>query len=480
MYLNFYNMERAPFHITPDPDFLYLSWSHKEALGAMIYCIKQRKGFASVSGEVGTGKTTIIRSCLAKIDRNRVKPIYVFNPSVTFAELLKTIFQELGLKQHTNNVYSMVQQLHRALIKEYVQHRTIVLIIDEAQNMPVSTLEQLGILSNLETTKAKLLQIILVGQPELTEKLDKKELRQLNQRLAFKATLFPLSTKDSRNYILFRLSKVTASPQDVFSNGALTKIIKAAQGSPRMLNILCDNALIAGFAYKKKLVTGSIVKQVIADFEGKSCTPFLFSWKYASLFGIFLLSLGALSEMYAFLHLSQLSVGLNAQQSTSSKQTPVNTKAGIAKLPTSIQVATGPVKSLSSREVTVLVSHAPSSISREDSAPILPVTQDKNRHGKKVSLNMPPAPEEGQGDYVPPSSIAREIEVRSRARKVKRGEHLSQIIFDMYGFVNDQIIYAVKEKNPRIFDADLIFVGDTIFFPEFLKPKKRPTDFQGG
>ncbi|MEN8134260.1 MAG: AAA family ATPase [Thermodesulfobacteriota bacterium] len=434
MYVNFYNMKKAPFHITPDPEFLYLSPSHKEALGAIIYCIEKRKGFVSVFGEVGTGKTTIVRSYLAKSDRNRIKPIYLFNPSVTFAELLKTVFQELGVEPHNDSVYDMVRQLHTLLIKQYRQGRNIVLIIDEAQNMPVATFEQLRILSNLETPKAKLLQIILVGQPELAEKLAGKELRQLNQRLAIRATLLPLSAKESLDYVLFRLSKVTPSPRDIFTTGALKKIIKAAQGLPRMLNILCDNALIAGFGYKEKRITGSIVKQVIADFEGKGRTSFL-TWKYASLFGAFLLSVTALHEMHAFLPSTQYSLGLIEQRPATSRLAQIETKA-----------------------------------LREQLLPAPEIDRSEN------VVEISSVPEKDHDNFVVSPHSPIEIKPGSITRTVKRGEYLSQICLDMYGFVNGQIIQAVKEKNPRIFDADLIFIGDTIFFPELLIAGRRQTD----
>lgn len=468
MYVNFFDMKKAPFHITPDPEFLFLSPSHKEALGAIIYCIAKRKGFVSVIGEVGTGKTTIVRSYLAKSDRNRVKPIYVFNPAVTFAELLKTIFQELGVKPHNDSVYDTVQQLHTVLIQEYEQHRNIVLIIDEAQNMPVRTFEQLRILSNLETTKEKLLQIILVGQPELAEKLAGKELRQLNQRLAIRATLSSLSPKESRNYILFRLAKVTSSPRDIFTPGALKRIIKAAQGSPRMLNILCDNALIAGFGYKAEQITGSIARQVIADFKGQGRPPF-FSWKYAAIFGAFLLSVATLNGMNA-VPLVQFSFGRNEPLDTTGR------RAQIATMAAQEQSLSAPEMNRSNNGVK-----APhlsiKMVERE--TPYSGSTGTIGR-GKSPIINALSLTEEDQNEFVPSSSPPRAIKYRSTTRTVKKGEYLSQICFDMYGFVNDQIIKVVKEKNPHISDADLIFIGDTIFFPELLKSERRQTDSQGG
>lgn len=466
MYVNFYNMAKAPFHITPDPEFLFLSSSHKEALGAIIYCISKKKGFVSVIGEVGTGKTTIVRSYLAKCNRKEVMPIYVFNPAVTFAELLKTIFQELGVKPQNENLYDMVQQLHSVLIKEYEQGRNIVLIIDEAQNMPVPTFEQLRILSNLETSKDKLLQIILVGQPELAVKLAGQQLRQLNQRLAMRATLRPLSPGESRDYILFRLAKVTQSPKDIFTAGALNKIIKAAQGSPRMLNILCDNALVAGFGYQKKQISGTIANQVIADFEGKG-RPLALTWKHASILGASLLSVTALGGMLAF---QPFGLGRNAQLSANSSLTQIETK------PSQELALPAPEGDRSeNRGLTA----GPFAIARAGETTDNPVSRDGSKTAGKVRGSMPSAPGQAQDGLLPSPSSPSVITAGSTSRTVKKGEHLSQICRDKYGFVNDQVIKVVKDSNPSIFDADLIFIGDTILLPELSKPDTRRADSRG-
>lgn len=285
MYLTFYGFKKKPFHITPDPDFLYLSPSHKEALGAVIYGIEQRMGFVAITGEVGTGKTTIIRSYLAKIDLRQVSPVYIFNAHVSFYELLINIFREIGLQPDNENISSMVHQLHRFLIDEYKQSRNTVLIIDEAQNMPIDTLEQLRILSNLETANEKLLQIVLVGQPELNENLDQYELRQLKQRLAIKATIQKLSPAESLEYIKHRLQKVTFSERNIFSDAALKRIVRYAKGIPRNINIICENALIAGFGYQKKQITSKIISEIMSDRAGRG-KKLKLSWVYVSLLWI--------------------------------------------------------------------------------------------------------------------------------------------------------------------------------------------------
>ena len=269
MYLSFYGLKRRPFHVTPDPEFLYLSPSHKEALAAIIYGIEERKGFVAVTGAVGVGKTTILRSYLESAERKRLKIIYIFNPKLTFEDLLKTIYRELNLPLETNDVVEMVNRLYEVLIKEYEEGNTVVLVVDEAQNMPVDTLESMRMISNLETSRDKLVQIVLVGQPEFEEQLNLARLRQLKQRLAIRATILPLTKEESLEYIKFRLQKAGSPSSSVFTTPALKKIIKKANGIPRVLNVLCDNALITSFGYQKKPVPMIVVKEIIGDFERK-------------------------------------------------------------------------------------------------------------------------------------------------------------------------------------------------------------------
>jgi len=275
MYASYYKLKKEPFHITPDPEFLFLSPSHKEALGSIIYGVGHKKGFVQITGEVGVGKTTILRSYLETVDRGGLKIIYIFNSNVSYQCLLKTILRELEIPELTDEVVEMVNQLHFRLIEEYKKGITVVLIIDEAQNMPVETLENIRMLSNLETSTDKLFQIIFSGQPEFEKKLERRELRQLKQRIAVKATILPLSEKESRDYILHRLTKVGSGTATLFTDGALRRIVKEAHGIPRLINILCENAFITAMGYREGRVTTKIAKEVIADFAGKRETRIL-------------------------------------------------------------------------------------------------------------------------------------------------------------------------------------------------------------
>ncbi len=266
MYLGFYGLAKEPFHITPDPGFLFLSPSHKEAFGALMYGVEQRKGFVALTGEVGTGKTTILRTYLKNTEKSAIRPIYIFDPDLTFEDLLILILKELGNEPKQKlSVPAMLERLNWTLIHEYKQGRNVTLFVDEAQNMPVETLEKLRMLSNLETTEDKLIQIVLVGQPELDDKLSAYSMRQLNQRIAVRAQVKPLTDRESEDYIQHRLCLAGCNRSEVFSRAAMKLIIQRAQGNPRILNIVCDNALANGYGHQAETIDPKIVKEVLKE-----------------------------------------------------------------------------------------------------------------------------------------------------------------------------------------------------------------------
>ncbi len=278
MYQDFYQLRKQPFHITPDPEFLFLSPSHKQALGSIVYGVKNRKGFIVITGEVGVGKTTILRSYLEGVAKQKTKVIYIFNTKISFRNLLRTIYKELGIDPKTSDTVEMLDNLYQILMEEYRQGNTVLLIADEAQNMPVETLENLRMLSNLETSNDKLLQIVLIGQYEFEEILNLHELRQLKQRVVLRSKILPLTEKESADYIKHRLEKAALNGTHVFTRGAMKRIVKKAKGIPRVLNILCDNALITGFGYKARPVSTKIVDEVITDFNGGEKEHSLLKW----------------------------------------------------------------------------------------------------------------------------------------------------------------------------------------------------------
>lgn len=277
MYLEFYGLLKEPFHITPDPEFLYLSPSHKEALGVILFGVENRAGFMMITGGVGLGKTTILRSALQQFDRERVKTVLVFNPCLSYRDLVRLIYEELGLDvPEGEDQFQLIQRLHLALIEEYKKGNNVVLVIDEAQNMPVETLENLRMLSNLETSKDKLLQIILVGQqPELENLLNTEALRQLKQRIAHRATLIKLTPKESADYIRHRLDIALGVKSGPLSKQAINKVVAHCDGVPRCINIICSNALVSGYGSGQNPIGPKLVQEVIDDLEGRVGT----SWK---------------------------------------------------------------------------------------------------------------------------------------------------------------------------------------------------------
>jgi type II secretory pathway predicted ATPase ExeA len=267
MYTSFYELSAKPFNVTPDPRFLYLTRSHRESLASMIYGIKERKGFILITGEVGTGKTTLIYSLLTHLNE-KVNAVFIFHTSITFEQLLKNILLELGLPVSEEGKTYLLRTFHQYLIQSLSRDEKLAVIIDEAQNLPRDVLEELRMLSNLETPQSKLLQIVLVGQPELEVKLNSEDLRQLKQRIGIMRQIRPLSVGESQEYIDHRLRMVGSNSSKIFTDGAISLICNYAKGIPRTINTLCDNALLIGYGLSKKRVDGNIIHEVIRDMEG--------------------------------------------------------------------------------------------------------------------------------------------------------------------------------------------------------------------
>ena len=268
MYTQFYNFSEKPFNLTPDPKFLYLTPSHREALASMLYGINERKGFIAITGEVGVGKTTLIYTLLNNLNE-KVKTAFVYHTSATFDQLLSYILMDLNITVDSKDKIALLGKLNEYLTHNISQDETLAIIIDEAQNLPNKVLEEFRLLSNLETSKQKLLQILLVGQPELADKLNSPDLRQLKQRIGIRRKINPLTPKEREVYIDHRLKIAGSSSKDVFSPDALSAISKHSEGIPRVINIICDNALLIGYSHSQKKITGNIVQEVIEDLSDR-------------------------------------------------------------------------------------------------------------------------------------------------------------------------------------------------------------------
>jgi len=248
MYEAFFGLRVRPFNLTPNPDFLYLSQTHREVYAHLLYGMQNRAGFIEVTGEVGTGKTTILRTVLNDLDPDIFLPALIFNPKLTAVELLRAVNREFGVSAEGESSARLIEDLNHFLLKENRAGRVPVLVIDEAQNLSGDVLEQIRLLSNLETETEKLIQIVLAGQPELGQVLSRPELRQLDQRIAVRFHLTPLSARETRDYIRHRL-KIAGRPDgELFAPSALKRIHRLSGGVPRLINILCDRTLLVGYA----------------------------------------------------------------------------------------------------------------------------------------------------------------------------------------------------------------------------------------
>ena len=266
MYLNFYGLREVPFGPTPDPKFLFQSTRHREALAQLIYGVQERKGFIVLTGEIGTGKTTLLRALLERMD-DRTAVAYVHNSALPIDGLLEYVLQDWGVKSAATTPAQRLFELNEFLIDQHRKGTSPVLVIDEAQNLSVETLEAVRLLSNFETTRQKLMQILLVGQPELRDTLNLPQLRQLKQRIGLRCHIGPLSPEETRLYIRHRLRIAGAGDAGIFTDAAVQRIADYSRGIPRVINIVCDHCLLSGYADSKRRVEARAVDEAIQYLE---------------------------------------------------------------------------------------------------------------------------------------------------------------------------------------------------------------------
>lgn len=268
MYEAFYGLREKPFNLTPDPKYLYLSDKHKEAFAHMLFGIKNRSGFVMVTGEIGTGKTTICRNLLNQMDSD-TEIAFIFNPFLNPVELLRKINTEFGINTTAENLLGLTEELNIHLLNAGARGKSCVLVIDEAQNLDAKVLEQIRLLSNLETETSKLLQIVLIGQPELGEKLALHELRQLNQRITARYHLTALNQTETLQYIAYRIHVAGGRKGVNFTKGAVNLVYKFSRGTPRVINALCDRALLIGYTKEQRTITAAIIRQAAREIRGE-------------------------------------------------------------------------------------------------------------------------------------------------------------------------------------------------------------------
>ena len=264
--LAFFGLKQRPFNPTPDPAFLYASPGHRDGLAHLLYGVQEHKGFIVLTGEVGTGKTTLLRTLLGRLDGNTASA-FVFDTTLPFEGLLEYILEDFGVARPGESHVQRLIALNNFLIEHRRAGQNTVLVLDEAQNLDLDTLEQIRLLSNFETPTEKLLQILLVGPPVLLDKLDRPELRQLKQRIGLRCSLLPLTAAQTRDYIHTRLRVAGARDLGLFSDAAITRVFEYSGGIPRLINTLCDHCLQIGYADQIQRIDRKIVEEAIEYFE---------------------------------------------------------------------------------------------------------------------------------------------------------------------------------------------------------------------
>jgi len=264
MYLTYYGLVRSPFEMTPDPAFLYLGEAHREGLATLVYGVRSRKGFVLLTGEVGTGKTTLIHALLAQLDAG-TSSAFIFNPRLEPLDFFRVLFDELDIQDSCRTKADYLLALNRFLIGRLERNLATLLIVDEAQNLSGEMLEEIRLLSNLETPTSKLLQIMLVGQPELADKLARPELRQLRQRIVLRHSLRPFDGSETTAYVEERLRLAGYTGKGLFDKKALTELYEVSGGIPRILNVVCDGALLVGYARELDTLSRDVIQEVARD-----------------------------------------------------------------------------------------------------------------------------------------------------------------------------------------------------------------------
>jgi len=459
MYREFFGLKIKPFSITPDPRFLYMSPGHKEALAHLLYGIKEASGFVVITGEVGTGKTTILNAFLLKLPP-RMPKVVIKNPHVQPENLYFLLGEAIGMpeeKRSRGNVHEYEERLKET--------GGVVLIVDESQGLSVEMLEEIRLLSNLETTNEKLVQIMLLGQQELNDKLKSPQLRQLKQRIGLKYHIPPLDSNETGDYIDHRLRVAGYEPREkpLFTASALGEIYRYSKGFPRLINILCDNVLLAAYSDNLNQISASMVRKVVVDLEstyGKSASKrssFLQGsgdsgrgvwFKIAAAFMLCLILAGAGWALYSF-----------------------GTRYLVQPAPVVSRVETAP----QGKRLDAAVDTSPQVIPGETEMPQeadRPPAQDKpalKMIREKVVLQ-----DEGALHDAPPipPSLGDAQQPEGTLVTVNVGDTIAELAANYYGRVDAAILRTIREANPNLDNIDLIYEGQQIFMPD-LKSSPR-------
>lgn len=449
MYNKFYCFSEKPFELLPDPKFLFLTANYREIIALMMDGIRNRKGFISITGEVGTGKTTLVRFLLGKLEvEEKVKTVLIFHPTITFKELLENILLELDLEVVNAGKRALLHQLNEYLIQMDFWDETLIVIIDEAQDLSKEVMGELGMLPKLAT-----LQIVFVGQPEFEDKLNSQGLRQLKQRIRIKRQIRVFSERESEDYIDHRLRLVRSSSSERFAPKAISLICSYAQGIPRLINLLCDNALLMGYSLSQKKIDVDIIREVIKDMEGPfPQKPFLSPIiTVVKEFPLFLQRLNFLQSKAFLIVLSFLCLGgfflLSDQYFQLRPTKPWGTK--------SIQIPSADTKG----------SLKPSSPPKMAGK----ISKSNTRHRPGEPELVSPELPKPVSPPTPPLTLLGEEDKLMKIVTVKKGQTISYLTEKYYGMVNNTLMDLILDLNPEIIDVHLILANQKIKIPKITK-----------
>ena len=507
MYERYYRLTRAPFDIAPNPAFLFATPAHSEALATIAYGIEKRKGFVVLTGEVGLGKTTLLRAYLDQADRAGLDLVYVLHPAIEFKDLLVMIAEEIGLALTTaNSLFELIDAIQHRLIELYRAGRNMEIIIDEAQRLPESTLENLRLLSNLETEHDKLIQIVLVGQPELDAFLGRPEMRQLAQRVALRARLKPLDVPDAVAYLQHRLRMAGARhPEKIMSAQAMRRLAEESGGVPRTLNILADNTLITGFALQRMPVGAAVVDDVVREYFGRPSRPSRARRLVPAAIGLGVAAAAALAlgfygpdlvdrardwagsgrpqvaeaEAPMLKPAPPMAVPRADEEKTARGREPLGS-AGSAP-----PAAANPPPAVNAGDVerrtppapfeTVETPKPPPSAEAPASGPeaeamvSLPPAAAATAPPPAVDVPPPsalsPAREPPPGSPVPPPAALPTNLPGETSEVVKAGDTLYRLVLDHYGVWNERTRDLVLRRNPAVTNGNVLWVGQVLNFP---------------
>ena len=509
MYCRHYGFSEKPFDVTPNPRFLFLTPNHRETLASIEYGVRERRGFITIVGEVGTGKTTLLNAAMDRLDEN-TRVAFIFNTNVSFDEMLNIALYDWGLTKDNEKLSKIdaIQRLNRFAIDQMAKGGNVVLIVDEAQNLDDSFMESLRLLSNLETHRQKLIQIVLSGQPELNTKLNRHELRQFAQRISIRSYIFPMDEKDTYSYLQHRLKVVQNTGISSFTPEAQKLIWKYSKGVPRKINILCDNALLIGYGLEMKKITGAVVLKAAQDLKWldplDEKTPWDvpvsentgFTWieakppkralkLSATMAGVGILILaGSIFLNSNELHSAKLfnlisSVKSAALETVHPEEAKEQVQVPRLNIPENEAVIPDTVNQKNSgknpESETLEKSTGISNLSPSDyhllkgKSPEFVAQDTVTEATKQVVAFKKDDPSEMQVKEKIASDLTEPVKKEEIIRKivVKRGDTLFRIITNKLGGYDGMVMARVLQKNPNIVDANKIFAGQEIKLPVY-------------